>query len=82
MNAATNDLLTMFGFENQGIDPTARDHQLYALPADKPAVVISVPSGGCDAKEIVRIIFHSGAAAARQELDGKYREFLQALTRA
>lgn len=76
MNPETH-LLDSLGFANFGIDPEARDHQLYALP---PGILcISVPSAGCKASDVAKIIFNAGAAAARAEIAQAHQAFLAAL---
>ena len=79
MNKETHELLDSLGFAGFGIDPEARDHQLYAPATGVP--MISVPSAGCSAAHVVSIIFHSGATAARKELRALHQDFINALTR-
>ena len=79
MNAETHQLLDSLGFARFGIDPEARDHELYALSTGVP--MISVPTSGCSAPDVSRIIFHSGAASARKEIRTLHQDFLNALTR-
>ena len=80
MNTDTHKLLDSLGFAKFGFDPEARDHELYAYVTGVPT--ISVPTAGCSASDVVRIIFHTGAAAARKEIAAKYKGFLDTLTRA
>lgn len=77
MHPATVLLLSHFGFECVGLDPDAMDHHLYALAGSHR--VISVPSAGCSAPDIARLIFHAGAATARKEIATAHHAFLQAL---
>ena len=79
MRAETHHLLDSLGFAKLGTDPEARDHELYATVTGVPT--ISVPSAGCKPSDVVRIIFHTGAAAARKEIATKHQAFLTALTR-
>lgn len=80
MNPETHKLLDSLGFARFGSDPEARDHQLYAFPKGVP--MISVPTAGCSAADVVRIIFHNGAAAARKEIAEKHQDFMSALRTA
>ncbi len=76
MNPATVHLLTDLGFECDGVDPDAPDHHRYS---SRGLLCISVPSAGCSASDIARLIYHAGAAAARKEIRAAHEAYLAAL---
>ena len=78
MNPATHELLNKLGFHCRGIDPEARDHQLYA-PLINVGPVISIPTAGCSGPDVAHIIFHAGSSAARKEIASAHQAFLRSL---
>jgi hypothetical protein len=77
MNSKTHDLLENLGFEGIGEDPEARDHHLYHI--DLTSICISVPQAGCSPKDISKLIWHAGAAAARREIRTAHEAYLRVL---
>ncbi len=75
MNDNTHAVLEALGFEKMGLDPDALDHMLYELRE----VRICVPVAGCSTRDVARIIWHAGAAAARKDVAEKRKAYLQAL---
>jgi hypothetical protein len=77
MNAQTHDMLEHIGFDEIGEDPDARDYHLYHI--DLTSICISVPEAGCSPKDLVKLIWHAGAAAARREIRTAREAYLRAL---
>lgn len=75
MNPATLSLLKSLGFECDGVDPDALSHHRYV----GYGISISVPAAGCSVADIVRLIFHAGASAARKDIATKHKAFIEAL---
>lgn len=79
MNPATIKLLSDLGLQCDGLDPAALDHHLYVLPDNTRSLRISVPSAGCSARDIARLIYGAGAAAARKEIATAHQAFLASI---
>jgi hypothetical protein len=77
MKPETLALLKNLDFEDIGEDPEARDHHLYHI--DLTSICISVPKAGCSPKDLVKLIFHAGARAARREIRTAHEAYLRAI---
>jgi hypothetical protein len=74
MDPIMHEFLRSLGFAAIAPDRDAPGHHLYAL---LPAIQISVPEKGCVTSDIIKLVWHAGAAAARKEIAAKHQEFLK-----